>query len=204
MSYSESFLPRSGEQFKEMDALEALEDPDEFENTEIGYKYDGENATFSIACSSLNRRASTRPISMPSKRKRDLEVDGIEIAYAGKINDKLTLSATFSDLDGENSGKKAREIPEQTYTIWAAYQASEKLNLGLGLTYQGESHISDGSAAKLPDYERVDFSLNYDLRDDMVLRSCRNLTDEVYFPHARSTHQVSVGEPLNAGGLQKF
>ena len=200
VSYSESFLPRSGEQFKEMDALEALEDPDEFENTEIGYKYDSENATFSIAYFELeSTRYDKANANAEQTEERDLEVDGIEIAYAGKINDKLTLSATFSDLDGDNSGQKAREVPEKTYTIWAAYQASEKMNLGLGITHQGESHISDGSTAKLPDYERVDFSLNYDLRDDMVLQlHVENLTDEVYFPHSHSTHQVSVGEPLNA------
>lgn len=200
VSYSESFLPRSGEQFKEMDALEALEDPDEFENTEIGYKYDSENTTFSIAYFELeSTRYDKANANAEQTEERDLEVDGIEISYAGKISDKLTLSATFSDLDGDNSGQEAREIPEQTYTIWAAYQASEKMNLGLGVTHQGESHISDGSAAKLPDYERVDFSLNYDLRDDMVLQlHVENLTDEVYFPHSHSTHQVSVGEPLNA------
>ena len=200
VSYSESFLPRSGEQFKEMDALEALEDPDEFENTEIGYKYDSENTTFSIAYFELeSTRYDKANANAEQTEERDLEVDGIEIAYMGKISDKLTLSATFSDLDGDNSGQEAREIPEQTYTIWAAYQASEKMNLGLGVTHQGESHISDGSIAKLPEYERVDFSLNYDLRDDMVLQlHVENLTDEVYFPHSHSTHQVSVGEPLNA------
>ena len=200
VSYSESFLPRSGEQFKEMDALEALEDPDEFENTEIGYKYDSENTTFSIAYFELeSTRYDKANANAEQTEERDLEVDGIEIAYMGKISDKLTLSATFSDLDGDNSGQEAREIPEQTYTIWAAYQASEKMNLGLGVTHQGESHISDGSSAKLPEYERVDFSLNYDLRDDMVLQlHVENLTDEVYFPHSHSTHQVSVGEPLNA------
>ncbi|HAL85090.1 MAG TPA: TonB-dependent siderophore receptor [Rhodobiaceae bacterium] len=200
VSYSESFLPRSGEQFKEMDALEALEDPDVFENTEIGYKYDSENATFSIAYFELeSTRYDKANINAEQTEERDLEVDGIEIAYAGKINDKLSLSATFSDLDGDNSGQKAREIPEQTFTIWAAYQASAKLNLGLGVTHQGESHISDGSTAILPDYERVDLSLNYAVRDDMVLQfHVENLTDEVYFPHAHSTHQVSVGEPLNA------
>ena len=200
VSYSESFLPRSGEQFKEMDALEALEDPDEFENTEIGYKYDSENTTLSIAYFELeSTRYDKANANAEQTEERDLEVDGIEIAYMGKISDKLTLSATFSDLDGDNSGQEAREIPEQTYTIWAAYQASEKMNLGLGVTHQGESRISDGLSAKLPEYERVDFSLNYDLRDDMVLQlHVENLTDEVYFPHSHSTHQVSVGEPLNA------
>ena len=102
VSYSESFLPRSGEQFKEMDALEALEDPDEFENTEIGYKYDSENTTFSIAYFELeSTRYDKANANAEQTEERDLEVDGIEIAYMGKISDKLTLSATFSDLDGE-------------------------------------------------------------------------------------------------------
>ena len=140
VSYSESFLPRSGEQFREMDALEALEDPDEFENNEIGYKYDSENTTFSIAYFELeSTRYDKANANAEQTEERDLEVDGIEIAYMGKISDKLTLSATFSDLDGDNSGQEAREIPEQTYTIWAAYQASEKMNLGLGVTHQGKA-----------------------------------------------------------------
>ena len=33
----------------------------------------------------------------------------------------------------------------------------------------------------------------------MTLRvNIENLTDEDYYPHAHSTHQASVGEPMNA------
>ena len=39
MSYSESFLPRSGEQFKKLDATAARLDPDVFESTELGIKW---------------------------------------------------------------------------------------------------------------------------------------------------------------------
>ena len=38
--YSESFLPRSGEQYKKLSADAARLDPDVFENTEIGLKWD--------------------------------------------------------------------------------------------------------------------------------------------------------------------
>ena len=37
-SYSESFLPRSGEQFKSLSATSATLDPDIFESSEIGIK----------------------------------------------------------------------------------------------------------------------------------------------------------------------
>ena len=40
MSYSESFLPRSGEQFKSLSASSAALDPDVFESTEYGVKWD--------------------------------------------------------------------------------------------------------------------------------------------------------------------
>ena len=51
----------------------------------------------------------------------------------------------------------------------------------------------------LPDYTRVDFAAYYGLADDLSVQlNVENLTDELYFPHSHSTHQASVGEPLNA------
>ena len=51
----------------------------------------------------------------------------------------------------------------------------------------------------LPDYTRVDFAAYYDIADDLSVQlNVENLTDELYFPHSHSTHQASVGEPLNA------
>ena len=40
VSYAESFLPRSGEQFKKLDANAARLDPDVYESTEVGVKWD--------------------------------------------------------------------------------------------------------------------------------------------------------------------
>ena len=48
-------------------------------------------------------------------------------------------------------------------------------------------------------YTRVDFAAYYDIADDLSVQlNVENLTDELYFPHSHSTHQASVGEPLNA------
>ena len=213
-SYSESFLPRSGEQFKAMSDANAISDPDEFENTEIGYKYDDGNTVFSIAFFELEASRFERAnLASDQTEQRNLEADGFEISYIGKLSDNLTLAATYSDIEGENLDTDtglmvdAREIPEQNWTLWMDYQASPRLSYGLGVTHQGESLISDGSSRKLPEYERVDFSLTYDVRDDLALQFfVENLLDEDYYPHSHGSHQVTVGEHVNAklGFYKKF
>ena len=85
------------------------------------------------------------------------------------------------------------------YSLFVEHQANLRLNFGIGLTYQDTSLIKDGSTAYLPDYTRIDASLSYAMENDMTLRvNIENLTDEDYYPHAHSTHQASVGEPMNA------
>ena len=207
-SYSEAFLPRSGEQFKAMSDSAAITDPDEFENSEIGYKYDDGSTIFSVAYFELeSTRFERANLASDQTEERDMDVDGYEIAYSGKLTDSLSLAATYSNVDGKNGSDDAREIPEQTWTLWMDYQASPRLSYGLGVTHQGESLISDGSSRKLPEYERIDFSLNYDVRDDLTLQFfIENLADEDYYPHSHGSHQVTVGEPVNAklGFYKKF
>ena len=49
-SYSESFLPRSGEQFNSLSPISAALDPDIFESSEIGIKMDvSDNLNFTLA-----------------------------------------------------------------------------------------------------------------------------------------------------------
>ena len=82
---------------------------------------------------------------------------------------------------------------------------TDQLGLGLGLTYQDESFISDRDFAKvgahptLPAYTRLDAAAYYDVSDTLRLQiNVENLTDTLYFPSAHSTHQATVGRPLNA------
>ena len=106
----------------------------------------------------------------------------------------------YTDMDGKtSSGGQPREIPDSTLTLWATYQVSDQLGWGLGVMKVGESNISNNKPSLvLPSYTRVDFSVYYDVSDDFTVRlNAENLTDELYFPHSHSTHQASVGEPMN-------
>ena len=84
-------------------------------------------------------------------------------------------------------------------SIWNTYQVSDALGLGLGLTHQDESFINNGNSAVLPSYTRFDAAAFYDVSDALRLQvNIENLTDTLYFPNAHSTHQTTVGAPLNA------
>ena len=207
VSYSESFLPRSGEQYKKLDASGAALDPDVFENTEIGYKYDINDAlTFTAAIfDSKSTRAEKDNETGEMNEVRGLEVEGVEIELSGDIDDQNNLTFGYTSLDGVTSKgtKQPRELPDQMLSLWYSYQANERIGFGLGVTHQGESFIKDTSIGStgpaLPDYTRVDFALYINASDNDVVRiHVENLTDELYFPHSHSTHQASVGESLNA------
>ena len=202
-SYSESFLPRSGEQYKKLDANAARLDPDVFENSEFGLKWDISDA-LSMTLSKFDSkqvRASYDNETGESAEIRGTEIDGLELEIKGKVHEKLYIAFGYTNLNGEtSSGGKPRELPGHTLSLWAMYDLSDNFGYALGVTQQGESNIKDNnSALVLPGYSRIDFAAFYNLSSDVTVRlNVENLTDKLYFPHSHSTHQASVGEPLNA------
>ena len=203
VSYSESFLPRSGEQFKSLSSSSARLDPDVFESTEIGVKWDiRDNLSFTVSYFDSEQTQAVRDSDTGENSEIvGLQVDGIELELKGQVSDKLYLALGYSDLDGETGkGGEPREIPEQTASLWATYQVNDNFGLGFGINHQGETNIkNDKQGLILPDYTRVDFAAYYDISEDLSLQlNVENITDELYFPHSHSTHQASVGEPLNA------
>ncbi len=203
VSYAESFLPRSGEQFKKLDANAARLDPDVYESTEVGVKWDiRPGLSFTASYFDSEQTIATRDSDTGENSEIvGLQVDGIELELKGQVTEKLSLAIGYSDLDGETAkGGEPREIPEYTASLWATYEVNDRFGIGLGITSQGESNIkNDKPGLILPDYTRVDFAAYYDLADDLSIQlNVENVTDELYFPHSHSTHQASVGEPLNA------
>ena len=203
VSYAESFLPRSGEQFKKLDANAARLDPDVYESTEIGVKWDiRPGLSFTASYFDSEQTVATRDSDTGENSEIvGLQVDGIELELKGQVTEKLSLAIGYSDLDGETAkGGEPREIPEYTASLWATYEVNDRFGIGFGVTAQGESNIkNDKPGLILPDYTRVDFAAYYDLADDLSVQlNVENVTDELYFPHSHSTHQASVGEPLNA------
>ena len=202
LSYSESFLPRSGEQFKALSATSARLDPDVFESTEVGMKVALANdMSFTAAYfDSEQTRAARDNDTGETSEVRGLTVSGIELELKGRVNNNLNLAVGYSDLSGETStGGIPREIPEHTLSAYATYQMNDQLSWALGVTQQGESKISDNKPGLvLPEYTRIDLAAYYVVADNLVVQmNVENLMDELYFPHSHSTHQATVGESVN-------
>ena len=206
-SYSESFLPRSGEQFANINGSKGQLDADTFANTELGFKWDISPAlSFTAAVFEIEQEspqvADNDPETLDVIKS---ETDGFELQLEGQLTEAWHISAAYSHLDGEQMGRtgskglRPRELPENMFSVWNFVQLTPKLGAGLGLTYQDESFINNSNTARLPSYTRVDAALYYEWSDDIrVQLNFENLGDTVYFPSSHSTHQASVGAPFNA------
>ena len=202
-SFSETFLPRSGEQFANINGDADRLDPDMFTNLEAGLKWDFAGG-LSLTAAVFEVRQESPVVSDQDASTFDIietTVNGAEIQLKGQVTDDWFISAGYSYLDGEqaNGTLRPRELPEHMVSVWNAYQVTDALGLGVGFTYQDESFINNANTAVLPSYARFDAAAWYDVSDDLRLQlNVENLTDELYFPNAHATHQATVGRPLGA------
>lgn len=205
-SYSESFSPRSGEQYKKLSggtagSGETLK-PDYYESSEVGIKFDL-NKSLSLTSAYFESESEIADYDGNSSEyiaERGLSVEGFELELKGRVNDNLNVAFSYSNIDGETAdGGQPREIPESTYSIWTTYDVNPEFGWALGVVHQGESAVKDNNPTLLlPDYTRVDAAVYYELSNDIKFQlNLENLSDEVYFPHSHSTHQVAVGESRN-------
>lgn len=206
-SYSTSFIPKSGEQYASINGSNDRLDPDTYVNLEAGVKWDFAKG-ISLTAALFQVEESSPQVSDNDPSTKDVidsKITGFEAQIQGWITDKWFLTAGYSYLDGEqedrtgSTGLRPRELPEHMFSIWNNYSVTEKWGAGLGLIYQDESFINNGNTATLPSYFRVDAATHYQLTEKVRIQlNVENLTDELYFPNAHSTHQASVGAPIHA------
>jgi len=206
-SYSESFLPRSGEQYANINGSNNALDPNTFTNLEAGIKWDINPGLSATAAVFEIKQSSPQPNDNdPSTLDIvDSTIHGFELQLEGSLSDFWSLAAGYSFLDGEQvnragaTGLRPRELPDSTFSLWNNFQVTDQFGLGLGFTYQSSSFINNGNTAKLPSYLRVDAAAYYNVSDNIRLQvNVENVTDELYYPNSHSTHQVTVGAPINA------
>jgi catecholate siderophore receptor len=207
-SYSETFLPSSGDQFLTLSPTTEDIQPQVFENREIGAKWDiTSDLSFTASVFQLERGLFTTVdpddasivTTVPGST-----TEGLEVQLTGRVTDRWSLSAGYSYLDGEvdggsNDGNKPRQTPEHMISVWNQYQATDRLAFGLGVTRQDEFFVREDNSVLVPSYTRVDAALYYDLDDRTAVQlNVENLFDEDYFPDAHSNDNITTGEPLNA------
>ena len=202
-SYSESFLPRSGGQFANINGNNNILDPNTFENIEFGLKWDfADGLSFTGAIFQIEQSSPVvSDLQNGTFDVIDTQVEGFEAQIQGEVTPWWFISANYSYIDGEqaNGVLRPRELPKNQFSLWNQFQPTDRLGIGAGLTYQDESFADNGNNVTLPDYVRVDLAAFYDVSDNVRVQvNVENLFDTDYFPDAHIADNLTVGAPLNA------
>ena len=204
-SYSESFLPRSGEQFANINGNNDKLAPNTFSNREVGLKYDFDSGlSFTAAMFEIEQRSPQVADNDPATLDViESKIDGFELQLQGRIND-WQVSVAYSALDGEQvnrmgrTGLKPRELPTLCSRYGINFRCRVISTLVLALPTRVKALSITVTAAVLPSYTSIDASVQYRLSEATTVQlNVENATDELYFPNAHSTHQATVGAPLN-------
>ena len=209
-SYAKSFLPQSGDQFTVLDATTQALAPEEFQNLELGVKWNiTPSLAFTTAVFRLDRSntRATDPNSGLVVQTGKSRAEGIEFALVGRVTDGLDLSLGYALQDGEiratttaaPAGRKLAQLPRHQFSGWARYNFTPRFGLGLGVVHQSSTWATISNAVRLPAFTRIDAAAYYKISDSVTAQvNVENLTDTDYFPSAHTDNNITTGKPLSA------
>jgi catecholate siderophore receptor len=209
-SYTMTYLPRSGQQLSSLTPSNAALDPEEYENYELGAKWDARpDLSLTAAVYQLDRTnvAIPDPLDPTVSILADgARTRGIELGLAGQLTEAWSVFGGYAYQDGELTatasstaldGATLAQLPEHKISVWNRYQFSPAWGVGLGLMYQGEMFTSTDNTVTLPSFTRVDAAVFYSLNDRIKAQiNVENLLDENYFAYAHNNNNITPGSPL--------
>lgn len=131
-------------------------------------------------------------------------VQGLELSAAGRLTDKLTITAAYTYQDSEvikatgddkadQEGNELARTPEHSFSVWSRYDFNDKWAAGLGTQYVGERYNSASSSGreKADDFLIWDMMVSYRINNQWGLQlNGSNLTDEEYIDQLGGGHFV--------------
>jgi len=210
-SYTQSFLPQSGDQFLLLSTTTDDLAPEKFENIELGVKWAIKpQLLFNAAIFQLTRSNSqttdptdnTLTILTGKSRTR-----GFEMSLAGDIADNWHVNLGYTYLDGKirskvgsaEPGTRLEQVPKHHIAAWTRYDITERFGVGAGIVHSSKQFTSLSNAVVLPAYTRVDLAAYFDVTENIGLQvNVDNLFDETYYPSAHGDNNIQPAKPLGA------
>jgi catecholate siderophore receptor len=209
-SYAISYLPQSGDQFASLDATTAALEPEEFENLEVGVKWDVLPSLVLTAAVYRLDRTNTRaidPVTSLTVLTGAQRSEGFELGLAGSISDRWEIVGGYAYQDVEitrtttaaPAGRVVPLTPEHTFSVWNMVHFTPRWGAGLGVTHQTEMFASISNAVTLPEFTRVDAALVFNITEDIEAQiNVENLFDEEYWSSAHNDNNITPGSPQAA------
>jgi len=213
-SFSRSYLPQSGDQFGGLDInTEALK-PEQFDNYEVGAKWEPVDGLLATAAIYQLDRTNTRVANpdgsgtfLLSGKQRS---KGLELGLAGNVTSRWQVSAGYALQKAEVTEATTAcpsgecEVPlvsRHTVSLWNRYEVTDALGLGLGLIARSRSFTTINNQVKLPGYTRVDGAAFYKITTEVEAQlNVENIFGADYFPTANADNNIAPGAPTTVRG----
>lgn len=207
-SYSQSFLPRSGDQFLALSTTQQNLAPEKFTNLEVGAKWDVRpDLSATLALFRLDRTNATTPDPanpLVSINVGETRTKGVELGVVGRVSPAWQVSGGYTYQDAHlrgNSFVRLAQVPRHQVALWNRYNVSSAFGAGLGIIRQSAQFAAirtSPATTRLPGYTRVDAALYLKASEALQLQlNVENLFDRTYFSEAHNNNNISTGAPFN-------
>jgi catecholate siderophore receptor len=213
-SYSVSYLPSSGDQFSSLTVTSSTLEPDEFENYEIGAKWDvGSALALTAAVFQLDRsNATVQGATAGAAVQTGQQTRGFELEASGALTEawRVIGGYAYQSAEAENSSAVLDDAdipltPRHTFSLWNRYDFTPSWGAGLGVIYRDKMYAALPTLAgttltaptELPGYTRVDAAAYWSITEQLrVQLNVENLLDREYVLTAHNNNNISPGSPL--------
>jgi catecholate siderophore receptor len=207
-SYSNSFEPRSGNQFLTLSPTTQNLSPEKFTNYEAGVKWDvRSDLSLTLAGYQLDRTNATTPDPMNPANSINIgetRVKGIELGVTGRIAPNWQISGGYAYTDAKlrgNDSVRLAQTPQHQISLWNRYDFTPKFGAGVGIIYQSSQFAANRTTAnttRLPGFTRADAALFYNVSDRLKIQlNVENVFDAEYYSDAHNNNNISTGAPVN-------
>ncbi|MGE7156830.1 TonB-dependent receptor [Methylorubrum rhodesianum] len=208
-SYSVSYLPSSGDQFSALTPGLVIAEPEKFENTEVGVKYDV-SPVLQITGALFNLDRSNQRLADPNRpgfflTSGQTNTQGAEIGANGYVTDWWSIAGGYAFTDARITNRLSDTIlpgnyvglvPLNSFTLWNKFDIDPRFSVGVGFINQSHSFATSDNTVRLPSYSRFDMGLFYNISENARAQvNIENLFDRRYIVTAHNNNNILPGAP---------
>ena len=215
-AWSISYLPASGDQFSTLSPGTLILQPQKFENTEVGAKWNiNPKLIFATAIYQLDR--TNQPIPVPNAPAGSglaipdgaTRVRGFEASVTGYVTDAwqsifgyaYTDARIAKDLTASGvtppivAGNRVQLVPYNQFSWWNKYQIDPIWAAALGIVYFSDSFASNDDTVRLPGFVRFDAGLYATIDAHWRAQlNIENIFNKGYWATADGNNNISPGQ----------
>ncbi len=218
-SYSQSFVPRAGDQLADITSANSNLSPEKFINHEVGAKYDlTPDLALTAALYKLQRENIA--VSNPAQPTQSIVLDGqetkgLELGVSGKVTSKWSMFGGYALQDGKItkdystttsanpnilSGAELAQTPRHNFSLWNRYDFNEVWGAAIGVISRSEMYAlipTITESTVLAGYTRVDAAVYGKFSKNLRLQiNLENLMNKEYALSAHNNNNIVPGSPL--------